>query len=111
MRVDQVFSFLKKFRHINLESRYKSLDSTPCPPAISFGWEQFTSKTATVEKVTNIEIKWLVQRKESIESKQVRARFQWQGMMDSYISYITLARAVKIFSKYGEAQVLKDSSY
>ena len=41
----------------------------------------------------------------------MRARFQWQGMMDSYISYITLARAVKIFSKYGEAQVLKDFSY
>ena len=36
---------------------------------------------------------------------QVRARFQWQGMLDSYISYICLARAVKIFSKYGEAQV------
>ena len=27
-------------------------------------------------------------------------------MLDSYISYICLARAVKIFSKYGEAQVL-----
>ena len=26
-------------------------------------------------------------------------------MLDSYISYICLARAVKIFSKYGEAQV------
>ena len=27
-------------------------------------------------------------------------------MLDSYISYICLAKAVKIFSKYGEAQVL-----
>ena len=30
-------------------------------------------------------------------------------MMDSYISYITLARAVKIFSKYGEAQLMMAS--
>ena len=36
---------------ILLQTRYKSLGSTPCPPAISFGWEPFTSKTATVEKV------------------------------------------------------------
>ena len=45
--------------------RYKSLASTPCPPAISFGWEQFTSKTATVEKV-NVTTECTMNRKERI---------------------------------------------
>ena len=36
---------------------------------------------------------------------QVQAQFQWQGMLDSYISYICLARAIKLFAMYGEAQV------
>lgn len=37
-------------------------------------------------------------------------RFQWLGMLDSYISYITLGKALEIFTKYGENQVLTASN-
>jgi len=70
--------------------RYRSLASLPCAPAISFGWEHLTPETATVEKV--------------------QAQFQWQGMLDSYISYICLARAIKLFTMYGEAQMAHASA-
>jgi len=70
--------------------RYKSLNSTPHPPAISFGWEPLKAGKTSVD--------------------MVKARFQWQGMLDSYISYICLARAVKIFAKYGEAQMMHSSA-
>jgi len=65
---------------------FKDVNSAPTPPAISFGWENSNSKVESIEKI--------------------RARFQWLGMLDSYISYITLAKAVKIFSKYGESQMM-----
>ncbi|XP_057311153.1 uncharacterized protein LOC130648998 isoform X1 [Hydractinia symbiolongicarpus] len=56
----------------------------PSPPVISFGWEPRNAKLGTTEKV--------------------RSAFLWQGMMDSYLSYITLSKALKIFKKYGEKQ-------
>jgi len=68
---------------------FKDLNSSPCPPAISFGWDEDV-KSPSIEKI--------------------RAKFQWQGMLDSYISYITLSKALKIFNKYGEAQMLLASS-
>jgi 5-histidylcysteine sulfoxide synthase len=66
---------------------FKDVGSHPEPPAISFGWSR--SKAASVG--------------------QIREMFQWQGMLDSYISYITLSKAIKIFSKYGEAQLMMAS--
>jgi len=65
---------------------FKDLQSSPRPPAISFGWENNHSKTQSIDKI--------------------RARFQWLGMLDSYISYITLSKALKIFTKYGESQMI-----
>jgi len=70
---------------------FKDLNSAPCPPAISFGWECNQATSAN-----------------SLE--KIRARFQWQGMLDSYISYITLSKAIKIFRKYGEAQMTMASA-
>jgi len=64
---------------------FKDVNSAPTPPAFSFGWENNNSEMLSIEKI--------------------RARFQWLGMLESYISYITLSKAVKIFSKYGEAQM------
>jgi len=55
--------------------RYK--EHAPLPPAITFGWEVDTKSHPSVEKV--------------------RAQYTWQGMMDSYISFITLSKAIKIF--------------
>ena len=69
---------------------YRDPQQPPLPPAISFGWEPARGSM-----------------KSSVES--TRSMFQWQGMLDSYIPYITLARAVKIFSKYGEAQLMMAS--
>jgi len=70
---------------------YKDVEKHPIPPAISFGWEPLKeNKKPTVDKV--------------------RSMFQWQGMLDSYVPYITLSKAVKIFSKYGEAQLMAASS-
>ena len=70
---------------------FKDPDQHPVPPAISFGWKP--TKPGVNTSVS-----------------QVRGMFQWQGMMDTYIPYITLAKAVKIFSKYGEAQLMMASS-
>jgi len=64
---------------------FKDLNSAPCPPAISFGWEHSHTNSPSIDKI--------------------RANFQWLGMLDSYISYITLSKAIKIFRKYGEAQM------
>jgi len=69
---------------------FKDLESAPCPPAISFGWEHGHSNSTNIDKI--------------------RANFQWLGMLDSYISYITLSKAIKIFSKYGEAQMMLASA-
>eukprot|EP00090_Calanus_glacialis_P047225 TRINITY_DN9685_c0_g1_i1.p1 TRINITY_DN9685_c0_g1~~TRINITY_DN9685_c0_g1_i1.p1 ORF type:complete len:1465 (-),score=349.19 TRINITY_DN9685_c0_g1_i1:88-4482(-) len=69
---------------------FKDLNSAPCPPAISFGWEHNHSHTQSIAKI--------------------RTSFQWLGMLDSYISYITLSKALKIFRKYGEAQMIMASA-
>eukprot|EP00111_Clytia_hemisphaerica_P016719 TCONS_00049577-protein len=68
--------------------RYK--DQAPLPPAISFGWEADTKNRPSIQKI--------------------RAQYTWQGMMDSYVSYITLSKAIKIFSKYGEEQFFQSSA-
>ena len=49
---------------------YKDVENHPVPPAISFGWR--SSQVRCVE--------------------DVRSMFQWQGMLDSYIPYITLSK-------------------
>ena len=67
---------------------FRDIKNHPQPPAISFGWSG--SQAGSV--------------------RQIREMFQWQGMMDSYITYITLSKAIKIFSKYGEAQLMMASS-
>jgi len=69
--------------------RFKSIKSAPSPPVISFGWSQVHNRD-----------------KQTLD--QVRSQFMWIGMTD-YIPYITLGKAVRIFSKYGEAQMLAAS--
>lgn len=64
-------------------------DHAPLPPAISFGWEPEHKTCPNIERI--------------------RTEFSWLGMLDSYISYITLGKAIKIFSKYGEEQFFKSS--
>ena len=49
----------------------------PEPPAVSFGYY----------------------------NKNVQDRFLWMGMLDAYISYIVLGKALSIRKKYGEYQV------
>jgi selenocysteine lyase/cysteine desulfurase len=50
----------------------------PNPPAISFGWDIPVNDQA----------------EPSIEETQ--ARFLWIGMLDSYVSYITLGKAIQV---------------
>jgi hypothetical protein len=53
--------------------RFSDSCQPPNPPAISFGWNQ---DEPTIE--------------------DTQSRFLWIGMMDSYISYITLAKALQV---------------
>ena len=50
----------------------------PNPPAISFGWDY----PATGQLEPSIE--------------ETQSRFLWIGMLDSYISYITLGKAIQV---------------
>ena len=49
----------------------------PNPPAVSFGYF----------------------------NESVRDKFLWTGMMDTYISYIVLAKTLKMQQKYGKRQI------
>jgi len=71
--------------------RFKCLSSPPCPPAISFGWSPPSGL-------------------DMLSLDQLRGRFLWQGMSNMYLPFICLARAVQIFSKYGETQMLLASN-
>ena len=59
--------------------KYKN--ESPAPPTISFGWTSDKSH------------------------ESVRSSYMWQGMLDTYIPYITVSRALKIFKKYGSQQL------
>ena len=74
----------------------------PAPPNISFGWEPAQQAELTVERVRYCQHFNLYSS--TSEYNVYRRRFQWLGMGD-YVPYITLAKAVKIFAKYGEAQL------
>ncbi|XP_065674423.1 uncharacterized protein LOC124819331 isoform X2 [Hydra vulgaris] len=63
--------------------RFKTIEACPRPPAISYGWNNSKRKTYA----------------------QIKAGYLWLGMLDTYISYITLSKALKIFKKYGKAQL------
>nr|XP_012557475.2 uncharacterized protein LOC100215679 [Hydra vulgaris]XP_047133732.1 uncharacterized protein LOC100215679 [Hydra vulgaris]XP_047133733.1 uncharacterized protein LOC100215679 [Hydra vulgaris]XP_047133734.1 uncharacterized protein LOC100215679 [Hydra vulgaris] len=63
--------------------RFKNIEACPRPPAISFGWDNSEGKSHS----------------------QIKAGYMWLGMLDTYISYITLSKAIKIFKKYGRAQL------
>ena len=63
--------------------RFKDVETCPRPPTISFGWQPIKEKSYS----------------------QIKAGYMWLGMSDTYISYITLSKAIKMFKKYGRAQL------
>jgi hypothetical protein len=54
--------------------RFLAPENAPCVPAISFGWQKKADTTTTITSI--------------------RSEFSWLGMLDSYVSYITLGLAL-----------------
>jgi selenocysteine lyase/cysteine desulfurase len=70
--------------------RFGEKSRPPNPPAISFGWDlpAKNRKEPTLEETLS--------------------RFLWIGMLDSYISYITLGKAIQVFAGQKRFQIFRD---